>query len=236
MKNSGLACWISSTRSRTGPIFSAARSASPRIWNSTRAACPSVAIWPALAGSSGERTCCTASRPEMPATTSSIAARKAGSLASSVVALDQDALAGGLLEPGVEDRVHPAGLAGPGRVGVDALRSDGAADREGDDDEREPAERGGLPVAGAPAAHAGREVALGVVGAGHAVAPSVGEHLPTTLGARLRAVVVPRPDSVSDPPTISVSDLGRRRPPRATGTLEAWHGSARWCAGSASTR
>ena len=83
-------------------------------------------------------------------------------------ALDQDALACGLLEPGVEDPVHAAGLAGPGGVGVDALRSDGASDAEGDDDEREPAERGGLPVAGAPATHAGREVVMGVVGARHA--------------------------------------------------------------------
>jgi hypothetical protein len=91
-------------------------------------------------------------------------------------ALDEDALAGGLLEPGVEDRVHPAGLAGPRRVRVDVLGPDGASDPEGDDDEREPTERGGLPVAGAPAAHAGREVALRVVGGGHAGAPSVVEH------------------------------------------------------------
>ena len=55
-------------------------------------------------------------------------------------ALDQDALAGRLLEAGVEDPVHAARLAGPGRVRVDVLRADRAADGERNDDEREPAE------------------------------------------------------------------------------------------------
>jgi hypothetical protein len=36
--------------------------------------------------------------------------------------------------------------------------SDHAAEPEGDDDEGEPAERRGLPVAGAPSTHARREV------------------------------------------------------------------------------
>jgi hypothetical protein len=52
------------------------------------------------------------------------------------VALDEDALGGGLLEPGVEDAIHPAGLARAGGVRVDRLRSDRAADHECRDDER----------------------------------------------------------------------------------------------------
>jgi hypothetical protein len=83
-----------------------------------------------------------------------------GIVRSKRAALDQDALAGGLLEAGVEDPIHAARLAGPGRVRVDVLRPDHAAEGEGDDDEGEPAERGGLPVTGAPATHAGREVAV----------------------------------------------------------------------------
>ena len=41
---------------------------------------------------------------------------------------------------------------------VDVRRSDHAAEPERDDDEGEPAEGRGLPVCGAPATHAGREV------------------------------------------------------------------------------
>ncbi len=83
-------------------------------------------------------------------------------------ALDEDALAGGLLEAGVEDPVGAAGLARPSRVVVDELRADRAAEHEGDDDEGQPAEGGGLPVIRAPATHAGRKVAIGMGGAGHA--------------------------------------------------------------------
>ena len=109
---------------------------------------------------------------------------------------------------------------------VDGLGSECAADSEGDDDEREPAERGGLPVAGAPATHAGREVPLGVVGAGHGSSCRVGGHLPTTLGAGPRAVVVTEPDPGSDQPTIFASDLRMRRHPRGWRTLGAWDASA----------
>ena len=79
-------------------------------------------------------------------------------------ALDEDALPGRLLEAGVEDPVDAPGLAGARRVRVDGLRADRAPDREGDDDQREPAERRGLPVGGAPAAHPGREVGVGCGG------------------------------------------------------------------------
>jgi hypothetical protein len=73
-------------------------------------------------------------------------------------ALDQDGLVGRLLETGLEDLVHAARLARARRVGVEGLRADRAADSEGDEDEGEPAERGGLPVSRTPAAHAGREI------------------------------------------------------------------------------
>ena len=71
--------------------------------------------------------------------------------------LDEHALLGRPLEAGVEDPVHAAGLARAGRVRVDRLRP-GHAEREGDDDEREPPEGGRLPVVGAPASHPRRKV------------------------------------------------------------------------------
>src|SRR5581483_11603028 len=71
-------------------------------------------------------------------------------------ALDEDALPGGLLEPGVEDRVHPARLA-RAVVLVDVFRAHEAAEAERDDDEDEPANGRLLPMRGAPTTHAGRE-------------------------------------------------------------------------------
>ena len=96
---------------------------------------------------------------------------KAGEPASKRAALDQDALAGGLLEPGVEDPVHPARLTGAGGAGIDLLRTELPADGEGGEDEGEPAEGGGLPVTGAPATHAGRDI--GVRGSGRHVRSSL---------------------------------------------------------------
>jgi hypothetical protein len=55
-------------------------------------------------------------------------------------ALNEDALAGGLLEALVEDPVHAAGLAGAGLVRVDRLRPDETAESEDDQDQAEPAE------------------------------------------------------------------------------------------------
>src|ERR671910_3637404 len=81
------------------------------------------------------------------------------------VALDQDAFPGGLLEPSVEDPVHAAGLARACRVRIDGLRPDRATDCKRNDDEPQPAERGDLPVSGAPAAHPGREVEMRLLGA-----------------------------------------------------------------------
>ena len=153
MKNCGWACCAASTSASTGSIFSTASSAGPRISNSTR---PSARrARPARCGRSGRP-----SSFEILATTSPTAAVNAGSRRRQRAALDEDALGGRLLEAGVEDPVHAAGLARAGRVRVDGLRA-GHAEREGDDDEREPAERRGLPVVGAPAAHARRQVALG---------------------------------------------------------------------------
>src|SRR4029453_13678525 len=45
--------------------------------------------------------------------------------------LDEDALTRGLLEPGIEDLVHAAGFPRTGRVRIDLLRSDLAAEGEG---------------------------------------------------------------------------------------------------------
>ena len=73
-------------------------------------------------------------------------------------ALDEDALGRRLLEAGLEDLVHPAGLARAGGVRIDRLRPRHAAESEGDEDERQPPERRGLPVVGAPATHPGRHV------------------------------------------------------------------------------
>ena len=81
-----------------------------------------------------------------------------GRACSERAALDQHALTCGHLEPGIEDPVHAARLAGPRLRRVGLLRTDLAAHGEGDEHEPEPAEGGGLPVSGAPAAHAGREV------------------------------------------------------------------------------
>ena len=77
-----------------------------------------------------------------------------------LAALNQDALRGRALEARVENPVHPARLARPGGVRVDRLRA-GHAEREGDDDEGEPAERRRLPVVCTPPPHAGGEVLLG---------------------------------------------------------------------------
>src|SRR5207248_795173 len=65
---------------------------------------------------------------------------------SNGAALDQDALIRRQLEAGIEDPVHAARLAGAGRVRIDLLRADLAADGERDHHERKPAKRGGLPV------------------------------------------------------------------------------------------
>ena len=80
---------------------------------------------------------------ESRATTSSTAALNAGSPGERV-ALDQDALAGGLFEAGIEDPVHAAGLARPGVFGLMSFVPTRPPSAEGDDDECEPAERGGL--------------------------------------------------------------------------------------------
>ena len=74
-------------------------------------------------------------------------------------ALDEDALLGRPVEARVEDPIHAAGLARAGRVRVDRLRP-GHPEREGGDDEGEPAEGRGLPVIGAPASHPRREIVV----------------------------------------------------------------------------
>jgi hypothetical protein len=76
--------------------------------------------------------------------------------------LDQDDLAllvGIVDEPGVDDLVGLAGFADVGLVVLEVLGSDRVADCERGDDEGEPAEDRGLPVARTPAAHAGCEIA-----------------------------------------------------------------------------
>src|SRR5205814_3724817 len=91
---------------------------------------------------------------------------------SNGAALNQDALIRGQLEPGIQNPVHAARLAGTGRVRIDLLRADLAANGERDRHEREPTEGGGLPVVRAPAAHAGCQVAAAaVLGAEHGDSP-----------------------------------------------------------------
>ena len=195
--------------------MSAALSASPRISNSTSAAWPSSEIWPALPGSSGERTFWTTSSFEMPRDDVLDRGREGGVGRRERAALDEDALAGGLLEAGVEDPVHPAGLARARRVRVDRLRADHAAEREGDDDEREPAERRRLPVVGAPAAHAGRQVVrlASVACCGHARS-SFGVDVTCAIDARTAAARAASSEGrirARDQPTIPRSYSGRRR-------------------------
>ena len=157
-KKPGWARCASATLLRIGSSLSIAFLLSPRISNSTSAACLPCAIWPALAGSSGERMFCTAATVREAGHDVLDGRVEGGGACSKRAALDQHALTRGHLEPGIEDPVHAARLAGArvGRIGL--LRADLAAHREGDQHERKPAEGGGLPVSGAPAAHAGREV------------------------------------------------------------------------------
>ena len=101
-----------------------------------------------------------AGRLRRASTTSSTAARNAGSstVASSLWTRTNSA-AGPTVEAGVRGCWSArVGLADVGVVVVDVLRADAAADRRRGDDEREPAEDRGLPVARAPATHAGRDV------------------------------------------------------------------------------
>src|SRR5439155_10915634 len=82
---------------------------------------------------------------------------------SSGPALDQDALIVRQLEAGIQDSVHAARLAGSGRVRIDVLRADLAANCKSDGYDCEPTERRGLPVGRAPAAHPGCQVAATAV-------------------------------------------------------------------------
>ena len=73
--------------------------------------------------------------------------------------LDEHGLVDRVVEAAVvDDLQRAAGVAGLGVGGVEGLGADDAAERDGDDDEREPPEDRGLAVGCAPAAHAGGEV------------------------------------------------------------------------------
>ena len=79
--------------------------------------------------------------------------------------LNQHRLVGAVGEVRGGDRLvgDPGGAVAGVLVG-ELLRADGVADREGDDDEREPSEDGGLAVPGAPVSGARGEVPLGHCG------------------------------------------------------------------------
>ena len=74
------------------------------------------------------------------------------------VALDEDALAGRPFEVVVEDLVDAAGLAHARGGLLDLLGPADNAEREGDEDEAEPAEDGGLAVLRAPTPHPAGEI------------------------------------------------------------------------------
>src|SRR5215210_3311803 len=117
MKSPGWAFCMSLTASSTGPTSSAASSGSPRISNSTRAACLFGAICPVLPGSSGERTFCTTFTLERPATTSATALLKAGSLARSVELSTRTLSLAGCWKPASRIRSIRPDSPGPGSFG-----------------------------------------------------------------------------------------------------------------------
>ena len=132
----------------------------------TMAAWPSAETWSAFPRSSGLRTLVTAGIAETRRVTSSTAPSNAGLSAVERGALDQDDLPGGLARSSRRGSSPSPGLAGKALVVAELPRPDHAADRDGGDDEGEPAERGRLPVRGAPAPRAGCEIAS------HGVVPS----------------------------------------------------------------
>ena len=87
-------------------------------------------------------------------------ARKAGSAIVELLALDEHDLRLRVgLEAGLlENLVGLVGLADVGVLLVDLLRADRASDGDGDHDESEPPEHGGLPMTRTPATHPGRDV------------------------------------------------------------------------------
>ena len=99
-----------------------------------------------------------------------------GRLRGESLALDEDDLRLRVgLEAGVpQDVVGAVRLADVGVVLVDLLRADRLPDHQGGGHEGEPAEDRGLPVARAPAAHAGRDVVRALQGGHGSFAPSRG--------------------------------------------------------------
>ena len=84
-----------------------------------------------------------------------------GALRTFRLGLDEDLLAGRLREGVLDDLVGSSGVAGQALlVGGDRLRTEAAADEDGEDDEGEPYEDGLAAVLRAPATGAGGEVLL----------------------------------------------------------------------------
>ena len=146
MKSCGWSCCSASTRrGRDGSFNGRVRVAADVEARRARRACPER---PDLRspGSSGERTCWTTPSVESlrrrrdgrPERRASPRAFRSGSGRSR-------RRAAGTRRRG---SVHAPGIARPGRVGVDGLHADHAAEPEGDDDQREPAERRGFQWVG----------------------------------------------------------------------------------------
>ena len=131
----------------------------------------------------------------------------------------------GCLNPASRIRSMRPDSPGPDVVGSMFFVADHASDAEGDDHERQPAEGCGLPVGGAPATHAGRDVGV-VPRYGSSRSSFVDD---STLRPGRPRVVGTRSDSRSYQPTIPTPTLvgggertpavrSRREPDRAPGT------------------
>ena len=113
-----------------------------------------------FSATSGERMFVTAFSKTSAWTTARMAVVERGIARLQRVALEEHALAGRLLEPGVDDLVDAAGLARPGGVRVDLVVPSTRPSAKSAKTVREPAEDRDLAVAGAPAGHARRQVVL----------------------------------------------------------------------------
>ena len=148
----GMPAWAPSIAARIGAILSFASSALPLTSNWTSAECRSREIEPGVRmvdRRDDVRRRSAAARAS--ATTPPTAAANAGSSTVAVCDCTSTLSRAGMLEVAlVEDLLGAARLAVRDRPRLHLRRADGAADRDGEDRERDPPERGRLPVRSAP--------------------------------------------------------------------------------------